>query len=146
MLEEGDWHDGTARTKFFGKEDYDIEHIRPRNPAVVDAADGELWKNHLNTVGNLVLLEREINRFSDVLNYPFERKQRGYMKSNLKTIERLRAENADNSWTLAKAQQRTNQEAQRLSGFLFAGCSPSPAAAASEVLAEQIHLLRPSSY
>lgn len=134
LLEEGDWQDGTARTKFFGEEKYDVEHIRPRNPAVVDAADNELWKNQLNTLGNLVLLERDINRSSDVLNHPFERKQRGYADSNLKTIERLRAENADNSWTLAKAQQRTSHEAQRLSDFLFAGCSPSPAAA--EVLAE----------
>jgi flagellar biosynthesis/type III secretory pathway chaperone len=102
----------------------------------MDAADNELWKNKLNTLGNLVLLERRINRSSDVLNHPFERKQRGYVKSALKTIERLRAENPDNSWTLAKAQERTEREAQRLSEFLFDGCKPSVAATEAELLAK----------
>lgn len=124
MLEEEDWNQQQVLEQFFRKE-YDVEHIRPRNPAVSDAAVDEVWASHLNRLGNLVLLERSLNRSGQVSNYDFGHKWAGYEASNLKKIQRLRTDHADQTWTLEKCEARTQQEADKLMAFLFAGCEPS---------------------
>lgn len=122
MLEEEDWNQDAVLTQFFRSEDYDIEHIRPRNPAEANELDDQAWAGKLNRLGNLILLERGLNRSGEVSNYHFAHKWAGYSGSNLKQVQRLRDDNADQTWTLDKCEARTTTQADKLMSFLFAGC------------------------
>ncbi|WP_017732539.1 DUF262 domain-containing protein [Nafulsella turpanensis] len=118
LLEEENWDDSAVHKTFFHR-DYDVEHIRPRNPENRTAEDDVLWKNHLHSLGNLVLLERDLNRSKKVKHYDFKHKWKGYGQSKLKKVMRLRQENSDLNWNVDKCKIRTKIEADKLKDFLF---------------------------
>lgn len=125
MLEEDDWNQKEIVEQYFSRGEYDVEHIRSRNPAAQDDPDNQAWAGHLNKIGNLVLLERHLNRSEKVKNYSFDHKWEGYSESKLKKVQRLREAHSDRTWTLEKCEKRTQEEANKLMAFLFAGCEPS---------------------
>ncbi|MBN2894645.1 MAG: DUF262 domain-containing protein [Campylobacterales bacterium] len=67
----------------------DIEHIQPRNDddrtnrAQIRAA----WGDELNALGNLVILERSINR--SVSNSTFTEKRKGYSRSKFRILQEI---------------------------------------------------------
>jgi hypothetical protein len=102
--------------KFFNNE-IDIEHIQPCNP---DEENSEEWNDELHTIGNLVLLERGLNRSSEKIgNRPFEEKMIGYKESEFKIINDLISENTDNVWTVEKCKLRKEKEVNKIMNFLF---------------------------
>ncbi|WP_019949235.1 DUF262 domain-containing protein [Hymenobacter aerophilus] len=129
LQEHPDWDEPGLLGKYFHN-DYDVEHIHPCNPDQPDAAD-EDWEADQHKLGNLILLERGLNRSGAVRNYDFHFKcTNGYSVSQVNGIARLLAETAESeegatrTWTPAKAQARTAAEVERLVRFLYADCIP----------------------
>lgn len=122
MLEEPDWDDQSIYNKFFDWQNYkyDIEHIRPRNPEFSTEEDNAAWANHLNNIGNLVLLERDLNRGDGVKHHDFEHKHtHGYAESQLIKITQLREEHSNLVWNPTVCQARAEKEVEKLTNFLF---------------------------
>ncbi len=118
LEEDDDFQNNIQETwdKFFNN-DIDIEHIQACNP---DETNSEEWNDELHTIGNLVLLERGLNRSSDkVGNLPFEEKISGYRESEFKIIENLVTENSDGIWSVKKCKERREKEVQKLMNFFF---------------------------
>lgn len=97
--------------------DFDIEHIH----ANANEDEGNDINEELqNSIGNLMLLEYDINR--SIGRLPFnEKKERSdggicYKDSNYATVKRIRNYS---SWGLPEVEQRRNKEIERISDFLF---------------------------
>lgn len=97
--------------------DFDIEHIH----ANANKDEGNDINEELqNSIGNLMLLEYDINR--SIGRLPFnEKKERSdggicYKDSNYATVKRIRNYS---SWGLLEVEQRRNKEIERISDFLF---------------------------
>lgn len=97
--------------------DFDIEHIH----ANANKDEGNDINEELqNSIGNLMLLEYDINR--SIGRLPFnEKKERSdggicYKDSNYATVKRIRNYS---SWGLPEVEQRRNKEIERISDFLF---------------------------
>jgi hypothetical protein len=121
------WHDKNLHTLILGSVEYEVEHIHPRNPSAdfKNNTQLETWPEHQNTLGNLVLLEKDINR--RVLNYPLSKKRDSYKGSQLAEALLLLTPNEEHElaidshsfWSLAQCQERTKQKASLLFDFLF---------------------------
>lgn len=97
--------------------DFDIEHIHANG----NKDEGNDINEELqNSIGNLMLLEYDINR--SIGRLPFnEKKERSdggicYKDSNYATVKRIRNYS---SWGLPEVEQRRNKEIERISDFLF---------------------------
>ncbi|MDO7850402.1 DUF262 domain-containing protein [Hymenobacter convexus] len=129
MLDHEDWDETGLQGKFFGEDAlFDVEHIRPCNPEE-PSPDDAAWESQQHKLGNLILLERGLNRSGEVSNHDFHYKcTNGYEASEVKIIKRLQRETAESNhamlrtWTPAKAATRTAREAERLIRFLYADC------------------------
>ena len=131
LAQEPDWRNGwldkAARKQILGEQEYEVEHIHPRNPsdAFSDNAELQLWDEHRNTLGNLTLLEWEINR--QVRNHPLSKKLTSYKDSKLIGVLSLskpdRTQDAPISehsyWSIAQCQELTQRKADELMDFLF---------------------------
>ncbi|RZK40272.1 MAG: DUF1524 domain-containing protein, partial [Hymenobacter sp.] len=110
------WHDPELRSLILGKVSYEVEHIHPRNPSVAFTTPDSWHPAKLNSLGNLTLLEWELNR--KVLNHPLRRKQITYKESKLKEVQLL-LEHDSEYWTLSACEDRTQRKAGLLDTFLF---------------------------
>ncbi|GAB3840271.1 hypothetical protein GCM10028821_44750 [Hymenobacter jeollabukensis] len=110
------WHDPELRELVLGKVSYEVEHIHPRNPSDAFTAPETWHHSTLNSLGNLMLLEWELNR--KVLNHPLHKKQLTYKESKLQEVQQLLG-HTQPYWTLAACEERTHQKAQLLDAFLF---------------------------
>ena len=122
MIEHPNWEGGDIKAIF--DEEYDVEHIRPNNPDQPDPAEDERWRDSQQRLGNLVLLERWLNRDRSVFNLCFTDKcSGGYPQSKLLVVNRLLREHGGSqaSWTPEKATQRAERDAARICDFLFRG-------------------------
>ncbi len=102
--------------KFVFDSDIDIEHIQARNDENVDerARIIQEWGSELNAIGNLVILERNINR--SISNKPFEEKKNSYTKSNFKSVKDLLQQP---SWEVKDAENRRKMEVEKIEKFLY---------------------------
>ncbi len=94
----------------------DIEHIKSRNDD--DFKDDEFkeeWKDTLNTIGNLVILEYSINR--SIGNNPFEDKIKEYKESEFHIVADFPEKFP--SWKLDIAEKRKKEEISKISRFLY---------------------------
>ena len=90
---------------------YDIEHIH----ATANKNEcKEIDENLQNSIGNLVLLERSINR--EIKAIEFEKKCNSYSKSKYESIKLI---SKNNQWTISDIEQRKKSEIEKLSKFLF---------------------------
>ena len=110
-----EWQNNEWQKEFFNSE-YDIEHIWPQQPRE-DIIQLEDWAVNLNSIGNLVLLERGINR--SISNKPPIEKWLGYEKSKLGKVTELRKNNIGENWTVSKCSQRSIAGTKVLMDFLF---------------------------
>ena len=90
---------------------YDIEHIH----ATANKEEcKDIDENLQNSIGNLVLLERSINR--EIKDIKFEKKCESYSKSKYESIKLI---SKNNQWTISDIEQRKKSEIEKLSKFLF---------------------------
>ena len=90
---------------------YDIEHIH----ATANSMEcKDIDENLQNSIGNLVLLERSINR--EIKAIKFKEKCKSYSKSKYESIKLI---SKNNQWTISDIEQRKKSEIEKLSKFLF---------------------------
>lgn len=94
----------------------DIEHIQSYNDsdtAKRDAIQRE-WENYLNGIGNLAMLEYNINR--SISNGTFNEKLSGYKDSKYHSIKELLSLS---DWTLKDCIRRRDKEVNAIMSYLF---------------------------
>lgn len=94
----------------------DIEHIKSRNDADFknNQQNSDLWKDILNTVGNLVILERSTNR--SIGNDPFNKKIEQYKDSDFISVKQL---GQKSKWELDDAKVRKIAEIMKILDHLY---------------------------
>ena len=96
-------------SKLLFQTDFDIEHIHANGDYSINVD-----VNLQNSIGNLVLLERNINR--SIQNDVFETKKKGYQKSKFHSIANI----LDKSqWTETEIKDRNEQETTAIIKYLL---------------------------
>lgn len=90
------------------KEKFDVEHIHATADASIKVED-----RLQNSIGNLVLLERNINR--SILNKTFSKKKEAYKKSNFASVIKLIEKN---KWEQEEIEERKKQEVEKIIRYL----------------------------
>ncbi len=95
----------------------DIEHIQSYNHEDLALREQiwKEWKDEINSLGNLVVLEREINR--NIKNSAFASKKVAYSKSQFSIVEQVKPASED--WTLQDALIRKETEINRILNYIF---------------------------
>ena len=95
----------------------DIEHIQSYNDSKGDKREEiwEEWGENIDSVGNLMILEQEINR--SISNNPYGLKIERYPESTFSIVQN-QASNYP-IWDLDKCLQRKEQEVQKMLSYLF---------------------------
>ncbi len=95
----------------------DIEHIQSYNDEDIENRDKIKleWKKNLNSVGNLVVLEKNINRS---INNVESKKLKGYQKSSLNIVKTKLTKQYLN-WNLNKSIDRKEYEVNKIFNYLM---------------------------
>ncbi len=114
-LKESDWHDLDDR---LFRSSFDIEHIQSYTD--VDNAEEvrDVWGAELNSLGNLSLLEFDINR--SIQNEKYEEKCKAYRNSRYKTLHKVVDENPE--WNKSSAVARREQLSGMIKEYLASIC------------------------
>jgi hypothetical protein len=94
---------------------YDIEHILPKKWNNFDSWTEDSWAEHLNTLGNLIPLEREINISAS--NEFLKRKKEKYLDSKIQDAHDIANTIADDGWIPSKVDDFHIEKLLRLSVF-----------------------------
>jgi hypothetical protein len=99
------------------KTDIDIEHIESyhHEDVAIRPEHKEEWKNHINSLGNLMVLERYYNR--KIKNNSYVIKLKTYNESQYAAVQRVKTINV--TWNLEKCESRQSYEEDKLFNFLF---------------------------
>jgi hypothetical protein len=76
-----------------------------------------MWEPVLNSLGNLMLLEYDLNR--SLKNEAFASKRSRYRKDSLLSVAKKIAENDE--WTPVRAREKLSEDTVKLCKFLFPG-------------------------
>ena len=95
----------------------DIEHIQSYNDIQGEKRDKiwEEWKDDINSIGNLMILEQTINR--SISNNPYPVKIESYSASVF-TIVKNQVNNFSN-WDLEKCKLRKKMETEKILKYIF---------------------------
>ncbi|MCR8667947.1 DUF262 domain-containing HNH endonuclease family protein [Aestuariibaculum sp. M13] len=95
----------------------DIEHIQSFNDENLSLRDKikQEWGENLNSIGNLVILERDINR--SISNNCYPEKVKEYTKSKFSIVQKQVKNHKE--WTLEDCKNRKEKEITKLSSYLF---------------------------
>ncbi len=105
------------RSKLFS-ESIDIEHIHSKNDKLNDAEKRNLWGSELNSLGNLMILEFDINR--SISNDAFHKKLVRYPESKYKLVHKLvQLSKGKEEWTVELAKARKENEVEKLIKYYF---------------------------
>jgi hypothetical protein len=109
----------------FWEEEIDIEHIEAANhkDGSIRAEVQELWGQDLHGLGNLIVLERRVNRIISNGGYSSD-KRTSYQASKFTTVKKFAEEHED--WSLLKAQERKRTLAARITAYLCGSSTPNP--------------------
>jgi len=114
---EGDKTIKEIEKLIFIDEKIDIEHIQSANDE--DKGNRDLikkeWQDVLNSIGNLMILEYNINR--SIGNNSFSKKIKSYKKSNFSIVKNFPT--LFPSWGLDYAKQRKEKEIIKIINFLY---------------------------
>ena len=94
---------------------YDIEHILPKKWNNYDGWTESTWESQLNTLGNLIPLEREINISAS--NEFLKRKKMKYSESKVQDAQDIANGVADNGWTPQRVDDELQEKLMRLNNF-----------------------------
>ncbi len=118
FLEEDIKHSNIAdlHKKLF-KTDFDIEHIQAYHDVEESKRQQiwEQWGHEINSLGNLVILEQEINR--SISNKPYYEKILKYPESKFEIIKKQ--VNEYPTWDLEKCKLRKEKEVNKILNYLF---------------------------
>jgi hypothetical protein len=97
--------------------DIDIEHIASYNHEDESLRQSiwEEWGAEINSLGNLVVLERNTNRA--IKNAPYKVKKESYKDSQFTVVKNINTVN--NSWTLEDAKKRRESESGKILKYIF---------------------------
>jgi hypothetical protein len=96
---------------------FDVEHIQSYNAQENREKIWEEWQENINSIGNLVILEQNINR--SIGNNPYEEKIKKYQDSRYKIV-RAQVQNYK-QWDLEKCRERKQAEMDKIIGYFFEG-------------------------
>ena len=91
----------------------DIEHIQAYTPNDETRADREMWGDDINYLGNLVLLESDINR--SISNKAFSDKKESYKKSEFFSVKEL----VEIPWDKEAYKTRHREKINEVISYLF---------------------------
>ncbi|MCB0457891.1 MAG: HNH endonuclease family protein [Flavobacteriaceae bacterium] len=100
----------------------DIEHIQSYNDYYKEKRPEiwETWKEEINSLGNLMVLESGIN--TSISNNPFHAKVKRYNDSTLATPHKIAKSHGHlPNWELSHAQERKTKEVNKILNYLFEG-------------------------
>lgn len=99
--------------------DIDIEHIHSRGDNLNNEEKLKLWGGELNSLGNLMILEFDINR--SISNDPFHKKIPQYVtRSKYEIVRNLVEFSKDKEeWTIDLAMKRKENEVKKLREYYF---------------------------
>ncbi len=122
MLEEdfkssNDINEITKKLFDWQKYPIDIEHIQSYNDNNIEEREKikNEWGSELNSLGNLMVLEREINRSISNNSYWFKKEK--YIGSKYKIVKKQVKDFPE--WNLEKAKNRKQEEMKKLNNYLF---------------------------
>ncbi|MBS1645240.1 MAG: DUF262 domain-containing protein [Bacteroidetes bacterium] len=95
----------------------DIEHIQSYHDSNGDKREDiwNEWQENINSIGNLMILEQEINR--SISNNPYEEKTRRYSESNFAIVKNQPIQYLN--WDLEKCLFRKQKETQKILDYIF---------------------------
>jgi hypothetical protein len=94
----------------WSKSPFDLEHVYAKDIFEKENSDKEVY----NGIGNLIILERKINR--SIGNKTFDEKKESYKKSRYTLVKEI-AKN--NSWNIDKINAKANDDYEKLKNFIF---------------------------
>jgi hypothetical protein len=102
---------------FFWKTEIDIEHIQSYHDEDENKREKiwNEWGNELNSIGNLMILERNKNR--SIRNKQYNDKIKCYSDSKFSIVKKQ--VECYPEWTLEKCQERKKAETKKLLNYLF---------------------------
>jgi hypothetical protein len=122
MLEEEDYKTSSKKKideleTSFWKTEIDIEHIQSYHDEDENKREKiwNEWGNELNSIGNLMILERNKNR--SIRNKQYNEKIKCYGKSKFSIVKKQ--VECYPEWTLEKCQERKKAETKKLLNYLF---------------------------
>jgi hypothetical protein len=95
----------------------DIEHIQAYHDSNGDKREDiwKEWKENINSIGNLMILEKEINR--SISNNPYEIKIKRYANSDFSIVKNQPVQYLD--WSLEKCVIRKKRETEKILNYIF---------------------------
>ena len=95
----------------------DIEHIQSYHDSNGDKRQDiwDEWKDDINSIGNLMILEQEINR--SISNNPYEVKIDRYQESIFSIVKNQPI--IYSNWDLEKCKQRKQKELKKITNYIF---------------------------
>jgi len=95
----------------------DIEHIQSYHDSNGDKREAvwNEWQENINSIGNLMILEQEINR--SISNNPYEKKIFRYPESNFSIVKKQPIQFSN--WDLEKCMLRKQKETQKILHYIF---------------------------
>jgi hypothetical protein len=95
----------------------DIEHIQSYHDSNGDKREDIWieWQESINSIGNLMVLEQEINR--SIRNNPYEIKISRYPESNFSIVKKQPIEYS--TWDLEKCMLRKQKETEKILNYIF---------------------------
>jgi hypothetical protein len=95
----------------------DIEHIQSYHDSNGDKREDIWieWQESINSIGNLMVLEQEINR--SIRNNPYEIKISRYPESNFSIVKKQLIEYS--TWDLEKCMLRKQKETEKILNYIF---------------------------
>ena len=95
----------------------DIEHIQSYHDSNGDKREDiwSEWQENINSIGNLMILEQEINR--SISNNPYELKIVRYPESNFSIVKNQPVQYMN--WDLEKCLARKEKETQKILDYIF---------------------------
>lgn len=109
-----------ATNVLFSGGKFDIEHILSQTEEENESKRGSEWKNNINSLGNIILLERNLNR--GIKNYA-HKKVDYYEKSQLSVVKAELLEKSLNgdfdNWCIDLCDKRTQRQVDAISNFIF---------------------------
>jgi len=105
--------------KLFDRQKYpiDIEHIQSFNDEKIEERE-QIWKkwgDNINSIGNLMILERHINQ--SISNKPYNFKIKEYKNSNYEIVKKQ--VDTYSEWSLEKCLERKEKELEKMLKYLF---------------------------
>ncbi|MFB0980055.1 MAG: DUF262 domain-containing HNH endonuclease family protein [Alteromonadaceae bacterium] len=105
---------------FSGDKSFDIEHILSQTEEENEPKRDDEWKQHINKLGNIVLLERNLNR--GIKNHT-HKKVHYYEQSKLSVVKVDLLEKTLNrdfkNWNFNSCDKRTENQVEAISKFIF---------------------------